>query len=138
MVCKLNVVCCSILEVRSWITSLTDAIGQSLTTPPLTQPLSNPANSQFTTRGHTANQGTPEVQRSVYAKSQIPYQIQCPISDPVSHTRSSVPYQIMSALYRPAAKMLSTSVIKELYSIPGNDACADCGTSKPKWARYTC
>ena len=27
------------------------------------------------------------------------------------------------------------NVTKELYTVPGNEVCADCGNSKPKWAR---
>ena len=28
------------------------------------------------------------------------------------------------------------NVTKELYAVAGNEACADCGNTKPKWARY--
>jgi Arf-GAP/coiled-coil/ANK repeat/PH domain-containing protein len=35
---------------------------------------------------------------------------------------------------KPASKPTSTSIIKDLYAVQGNDYCVDCGAPKPKWA----
>ena len=38
--------------------------------------------------------------------------------------------------YRRPPRRKSAHISRELYALPGNTICADCGNSKPKWARY--
>lgn len=35
----------------------------------------------------------------------------------------------------PPQQTQKVNVSKDLYVVPGNDICADCGNAKPKWAR---